>query len=554
MPIDSTVTVPIVRGPDRPNTSFIADFVAETCEYEDQFFIDGDVVDVHLSNSAFTIPPATLIALPPTNPDRRYPWYNFTIILHLHPSSETIINQPFILPGLCDKHGDDVQLSLSPNNPYAASISHNPTTNTISLQVRAPPDNGDEDEPPEHTIYLRNRLDKSMGKESPFFKAHWHAYTCAPNPEGVIVVDNAVPSSLVAALRAQTDALAAKEPVDWHPNSNDCVRDLVHPSLYPFVRGESALTLEGEKVLDSIVSYQSSLRAEGHEPKDRWGRLFEPSVYQWLPTVFRTDEKGGVKIEGYINNLDRQKYPELYCCLERLFECSLPMFEQVYSYAKELRFVQAEMFDCFDEAEYAYRPDIIEASLKGRALGVIVKIVEYDLRDESSRIEGAFHVEGMSSDHILATASYTLRRDEAMEGAELEFRRAFLDFEGWHIYYNVPQCRHWKAEEIVDEGVRPLGSVSMDEGRMVVFPNSHIHKLSTMRLKDGAKEGKRRVVVFWLVDPEAEVVTTQHVPIQQCEDGMTRERALWHRLQLMEERRKHKGKFNTERKIQLCEH
>lgn len=35
---------------------------------------------------------------------------------------------------------------------------------------------------------------------------------------------------------------------------------------------------------------------------------------------------------------------------------------------------------------------------------------------------------------------------------------------------------------------------------------------------------------------------------------VTREPMLWHRVKLMKERKKHEGKFNTARKIQLCEH
>ncbi len=29
--------------------------------------------------------------------------------------------------------------------------------------------------------------------------------------------------------------------IDWHPDSNDIVRDLVHPSMYPYIKGVSSL-------------------------------------------------------------------------------------------------------------------------------------------------------------------------------------------------------------------------------------------------------------------------------------------------------------------------
>lgn len=555
MTTNSAPVSSVFRGPDPANTGFIADFVAETCKFEDQFFIDGDVVDLRLSTQEFTVAPATLVAISPLDEDDSYPWPDFATTIHLHPFPGIDIDEPFVIPGLCTKGGNNIIISPSTDNHFASSISHNIETKTVTVRVSLTCDHeSDEDRESEHIIYLRNRLDKSMGKESSFFKAGWHKYTHASNPEGVVIVDDVLPAPLIADLRAQINALAACEPVDWHPGSKNCVRDLVHPSLYPFVRGESTLTMEGQGVLHRIADYHATLQTEGRQPTDRWGRMFEQSIYQWLPTVFRTDENGHVEIEGYLNNLDPVKYSELYRSLALMFERFLPMLEQVYSYAQKLRFVQEDMFDRLDEAEYSYRPNSQTASLKGRALRVIVKIVDYELQEPSASIEGAFHVEGMSSDHILATASYTLSRAEVMDGATLQFRRGFLDFEGQYIYNNVPQCRHWKAEEIVDEGIRPIGSVRMEEGRVVVFPNSHIHKLTTMRLREGAKVGSRRVVVFWVVDPDVEIVTTEHVEMQQGEGGMTRERALWHRLQLMEERRKHKDKFNTERKLQLCEH
>ena len=36
----------------------------------------------------------------------------------------------------------------------------------------------------------------------------------------------------------QIDALSdSQQPPDYHPNSNDIVRDLVHPALYSYVKG-----------------------------------------------------------------------------------------------------------------------------------------------------------------------------------------------------------------------------------------------------------------------------------------------------------------------------
>lgn len=92
---------------------------------------------------------------------------------------------------------------------------------------------------------------------------------------------------------------------------------------------------------------------------------------------------------------------------------------------------------------------------------------------------------------------------------------------------------------------------------MVVFPNSHVHKLSKMsvnkELACGKGKQKRRIIVFWLVDPERKkMITTRGVdPPQQM--SMSMEDAKRYRLELMEERKKHKQDWNV-RKIELCEH
>jgi hypothetical protein len=105
--------------------------------------------------------------------------------------------------------------------------------------------------------------------------------------------------------------------------------------------------------------------------------------------------------------------------------------------------------------------------------------------------------------------------------------------------------------DIVDEGTIPLGTVETPAGRVLVFPNSHIHRLNALRLRPGAEEGRRRVIVFWIVDPDVYIPSTREVPPQQ--GILPHEEALAVRLELMEERRLHKTSFNP-RAVNLCEH
>lgn len=53
--------------------------------------------------------------------------------------------------------------------------------------------------------------------------------------------DELVPPSLAADLATALLPLEER-PVDWHPGSDGMVRDLLHPSLYCYVRGVSRVS------------------------------------------------------------------------------------------------------------------------------------------------------------------------------------------------------------------------------------------------------------------------------------------------------------------------
>ena len=87
----------------------------------------------------------------------------------------------------------------------------------------------------------------------------------------------------------------------------------------------------------------------------------------------------------------------------------------------------------------------------------------------------------------------------------------------------------------------PLGSVATPKGRLIVFPNSHVHKVGEMLCSendDANKVAKLRIVVFMLVNPLRRIVSTHEVAPQQVVFGgtMTHAQALEHRLKLIDER------------------
>ena len=80
--------------------------------------------------------------------------------------------------------------------------------------------------------------------------------------EGVCYSNSKVPDGLRDSLRKNIDKLAKETEIDYHPNSNDVVRDLVHPALYPYVKGVSKLP-ETYKVAQYL--YKPTKKAEFYE-------------------------------------------------------------------------------------------------------------------------------------------------------------------------------------------------------------------------------------------------------------------------------------------------
>lgn len=98
-------------------------------------------------------------------------------------------------------------------------------------------------------------------------------------------------------------------------------------------------------------------------------------------------------------------------------------------------------------------------------------------------------------------------------------------------------------------GLVPIGEVSTKKYSLIVFPNSHIHRLD---IKNTTKKSeKRTVVVFWLINPNKKIISTKDVDRQQTKIKLSD--AKKYRLNLMKERKYHKQNFNI-RHLSLCEH
>jgi hypothetical protein len=348
-----------------------------------------------------------------------------------------------------------------------------------------------------------------------------------------VIFDNLNPEDYNE-FKLEIDKYANKTPKDFHPFSNNRVRDLIHPSMYPYIKGVSKIKVENLDITN-LASQKT----------DYWNRPYEDSKYQWLPSEFKIDSQGNCKIDSYINNLGFGE-TKITSLLEKLFNKVLPKFESVWSYINTINLYDDENINLYDyNNSNSNNFDFI--TLKNRTLQVIPKIITVEMGQDS--LEGAWHVEGMSHENIVASAVCVLEQTPELE-TNLFFKRRFTIREGTFISDSTGQNRPAFIQSYLNDGLLPLGKVSTKTGSLTVFPNSHIHKLDIL---NKSQLGKRTVVVFWLVNPDIRILSTKHIEPQQNTNNFNLENALQHRLKLMEERKFHKQNFNV-RDLNLCEH
>eukprot|EP00968_Pinguiococcus_pyrenoidosus_P009525 scaffold737_cov254-Pinguiococcus_pyrenoidosus.AAC.5 len=357
---------------------------------------------------------------------------------------------------------------------------------------------------------------------------------------GVVYVDDALNYMQRTMLMAAIERLrSAQAEPHYRPDSNNVVRDLVHPALYAYVAGESPFF--GSKDLPEASMAPRPVETESvprcwHRkilPKndsDMWGRDYKDSKYQWLPTYFNVAADCKVQIEDYVNGLSRAAHPELYRELEALFERFVPLLEHAWTYGLGFRFQDHFDHTGWRKPQGLGKPPYL-IPLRGSRLQVITRIIDYELQPGQEH-EGAWQVEGMPHENVVATAMYIASRDDTIQGGKLRFQRAFEEEEGqW--FHETSQDIFQFYYDFADGGLLPLGQLQTPGNRMLVFPNTHVHQMMKMVNTD-EQPAKCRIVVFLLVNPLVRIVSTKEVPDQRR--TMSLESAKEHRLELMKER------------------
>ena len=347
---------------------------------------------------------------------------------------------------------------------------------------------------------------------------------------------------------------------DWHPNSNDQVLDLVHPSIYPLVYGQTKILPSGTVNLENCFHFcgqGETLPRPNNDGDYRWSKTF-----QWLPADFNVPQgTDKVKITSYINNMHPQKHPELYSVIEDVVSKAIPMWNKVLTRANDKcakariimsddgygdrNEVEPEWADDRDDDENeriirewkesrpivqpepqkfeaAEGDDIPTVNLRSNFkehLQIIVKLANIHLTPESPDYPGgSWHVEGQANENICASALYYYS-SENITDSHLAFRQG-VDEESAFMDFNYEQDDHRAVETIYgfqngDAAIQNLGVVNTRQSRLLAFPNTMQHQVQPFSLDDKTRPGHRKLLALFLVDPHQQIISAANVPCQQ---------------------------------------
>lgn len=166
---------------------------------------------------------------------------------------------------------------------------------------------------------------------------------------GVVKSDTAVPKDVQQALKEAVQPLedVPEEQKDYHPNSDNQVLDLVHPSLFPVIYGRSRILSDRLVGCDDCFCYIGQGEVLKEPPleekglQDTYQNWYSSYAYypfsgkfQWMPCDVKFTEEGGCRIASYINNLHPQKNRGLYGVIEQIIAQTIPLWDVTLTHVK----------------------------------------------------------------------------------------------------------------------------------------------------------------------------------------------------------------------------
>lgn len=123
------------------------------------------------------------------------------------------------------------------------------------------------------------------------------------------------------------------------------------------------------------------------------------------------------------------------------------------------------------------------------------------------------------NEHICASALYYYD-SENITSSSLAFRQQSSTDDTADIGY-AQEHHDWLQVvfgcENQEAAVQYVGSVETNEGRLLTWPNILQHQVQPFELADPTKPGHRKILAFFLVDPNIRIISTANVPCQQKE-------------------------------------
>ncbi|KAG8526561.1 uncharacterized protein KY384_008762 [Bacidia gigantensis] len=157
---------------------------------------------------------------------------------------------------------------------------------------------------------------------------------CIEALDGVWKSDTIVGKKLKKKLQGAVEVLenVPEKDKDWHPGSNNQVLDLVHPSVYPMVYGQSKILAANKCGVNDCLKWTGKgetvpLIEESEEVPKEWSRK-----YQWLPAeVELSNHSQDVRAASYINNLHPVDNADLYAIIPAIIAKAIPLWNRVLS-------------------------------------------------------------------------------------------------------------------------------------------------------------------------------------------------------------------------------
>lgn len=179
---------------------------------------------------------------------------------------------------------------------------------------------------------------------------------------GVVKSDTAVSKELQQALKESVNRLEniPEDQKDYHPGSDNKVVNLVNPSLFPVVYGQTRVLANSTIGLDDCVSSvgrgdlipvpsseNCCLPTEYNDFRSNVAEMKTPvfsEKFQWLPCDVEFTHDTGCRIVSYINNVHPVDHKGLYDVVGKIIARIIPLWDQslteFYSYRINYRDVK----------------------------------------------------------------------------------------------------------------------------------------------------------------------------------------------------------------------